>query len=108
MIEAGIKLDLLDGRLRINGAVFQTDYEELQVQVFNSVAPVTRNIGEASIEGVELEVSASPADGWFIEGSLSMLNAEYDNIDTANTLILKSNDFERVPETMASVGVSER
>jgi iron complex outermembrane receptor protein len=107
VIEAGIKLDLLDGRLRINGAVFQTDYEELQVQVFNSVAPVTRNIGEASIEGVELEVSASPADGWFIEGSLSMLNAEYDNIDTANTLILKSNDFERVPETMASVGVSK-
>ena len=38
VIEAGIKLDLLDGRLRINGAVFQTDYEELQVQVFNSVA----------------------------------------------------------------------
>ena len=107
VIEAGIKLDLLDGRLRINGAVFQTDYEELQVQVFNSVAPVTRNIGEASIEGVELELSASPADGWFIEGSLSMLNAEYDNIDTANTLILKSNDFERVPETMASVGVSK-
>ena len=107
VIEAGIKLDLLDGRLRINGAVFQTDYEELQVQVFNSVAPVTRNIGEASIEGVELEVSASPADGWFIEGSLSMLNAEYDNIDTANTLILKSNDFERVPETMASVGISK-
>ena len=107
VIEAGIKLDLLDGRLRINGAVFQTDYEELQVQVFNSVAPVTRNIGEASIEGVELELSASPADGWFIEGSLSMLNAEYDNIDTANTLILKSNDFERVPETMASVGISK-
>lgn len=107
VIEAGIKLDLLDGRLRINGAVFQTDYEELQVQVFNSVAPVTRNIGEASIEGVELELSASPADGWFIEGSLSLLNAEYDNIDTANTLILKSNDFERVPETMASVGISK-
>jgi len=107
VLEAGFKLDLLDGRLRLNGAFFQTDYEELQVQVFNSVAPVTQNIGEASIDGFEVEVFASPADGWFIEGSLSLLNAEYDSIDTANTLILESNEFERVPETTASLGLSK-
>ena len=107
VLEAGFKLDLLDGRLRLNGAFFHTDYEELQVQVFNSVAPVTQNIGEASIEGFEVELFASPADGWFIEGSLSLLNAEYDSIDTANTLILQSNEFERVPETTASLGLSK-
>ena len=107
VLEAGFKLDLLDGRLRLNGAIFQTDYEELQVQVFNSVAPVTQNIGEASIDGFEVELFASPAEGWFIEGSLSLLNAEYDSIDTANTLILQSNEFERVPETTASVGLSK-
>jgi len=107
VLEAGFKLDLLDGRLRLNGAFFQTDYEELQVQVFNSVAPVTQNIGEASIEGFEVELFASPADGWFVEGSLSLLNAEYDSIDTANTLILQSNEFERVPETTASLGLSK-
>jgi iron complex outermembrane receptor protein len=77
------------------------------VQVFNSVAPVTQNIGEASIDGFEVELFASPAEGWFIEGSLSLLNAEYDSIDTANTLILQSNEFERVPETTASVGLSK-
>ena len=107
VLEAGFKLDLLDGRLRLNGAFFQTDYKELQVQVFNSVAPVTQNIGEASIEGFEVELFASPADGWFVEGSLSLLNAEYDSIDTANTLILQSNEFERVPETTASLGLSK-
>ena len=107
VLEAGFKLDLLDGRLRLNGAFFHTDYEELQVQVFNSVAPVTQNIGEASIEGFEVELFASPADGWFVEGSLSLLNAEYDSIDTANTLILQSNEFERVPETTASLGLSK-
>lgn len=106
VLEAGFKLDLLDGRLRLNGAFFQTDYEELQVQVFNSVAPVTQNIGEASIDGFEVELFASPTDGWFLEGSLSLLNAEYDSIDTANTLILQSNEFERVPETTASIGLS--
>ena len=107
VLEAGFKMDLLDGQLRLNGAFFKTNYEELQVQVFNSVAPVTQNIGEASIEGFELELSASPAEGWFIEGSLSLLNAEYDTIDTANTLIFESNEFERVPETTASLGLSK-
>jgi len=107
VLEAGFKMNLLDGRLKLNGAFFQTDYEELQVQVFNSVAPVTQNIGEASIEGFEVELFASPAEGWFVEGSLSLLNAEYDSIDTANTLILQSNEFERVPETTASLGLSK-
>ncbi len=107
VLEAGFKMNLLDGQLRLNGAVFKTSYEELQVQVFNSVAPVTQNIGEASIEGFELELSASPAESWFIEGSLALLNAEYDTIDTANTLIFESNEFERVPETTASLGLSK-
>jgi iron complex outermembrane receptor protein len=106
VLEAGFKMDLLDGLLRLNGAFFKTNYEELQVQVFNSVAPVTQNIGEASIEGFELELSASPAEDWFLEGSLSLLDAEYDTIDTANTLIFESNEFERVPETTASLGLS--
>ena len=59
----------MDGRVRVNGALFTTDYEDLQVQVFNSVAPVTQNIGEASIEGLELEVVASPGNGWFAEAA---------------------------------------
>lgn len=107
VMELGFKWELFDNRLRINGALFSTDYEELQVQVFNSVAPVTQNIGEASIEGIELEMVASPGNGWFIEASVSLLDAEYDSIDTGVTLIGKGFDFERVPETTASLGLSK-
>ncbi len=104
--ELGFKSTLLDGRMRINGAVFHTDYEDLQVQVFNSVAPVTQNIGAASITGFELEVQAAPGDGWLLEGSFSYLDAEYDDIETQLTLIGEDFDFERVPETSGSLGVS--
>ena len=45
--ELGFKATLFDGRVRFNGAAFSTDYDDLQVQVFNSVAPVTQNIGKA-------------------------------------------------------------
>jgi iron complex outermembrane receptor protein len=105
--EVGFKGTFNDGTLRINGALFSTDYEELQVQVFNSVAPVTRNLGQASIEGLELEALVSPGAGWLIEGSFAYLNAGYESIDTSITLISESFEFERVPEFAASLGVSK-
>lgn len=105
--EFGFKSTLMDGKLRFNGAAFYTDYQDLQVQVFNSVAPVTENIGAASISGLELEVQAAPGDGWLIEGSFSYLDAEYDDIQTELTLIGEDFDFERVPETSGSLGVSK-
>jgi len=107
VLEAGFKSRLADGRIRFNGAVFSTEYEDLQVQVFNSVAPVTQNIGEASIDGVELELQAAPGNGWLLEGSIAKLDAEYDEINTSITLIGENFDFERVPELTAALGVSK-
>jgi iron complex outermembrane receptor protein len=107
VLEAGFKTTLADGMVRLNGSIFDTDYEDLQVQVFNSVAPVTQNIGKASISGIELELQAAPGDGWLIEASLAKLDASYDTIDTSITLIGKDNEFERVPETTAALGISK-
>lgn len=107
VLEFGFKTSFMDNKVRLNGAIFQTDYEDLQVQVFNSVAPVTQNIGAATINGLELELMASPGNGWFFEASLALLDAGYDDIDTSITLIGKNFDFERVPETTVSLGVSK-
>ncbi len=107
VIEFGFKTSFMNDQVRLNGAIFQTDYDDLQVQVFNSVAPVTQNIGAATIEGLELELMASPGGGWFFEASLALLDASYDDIDTGITLIGENFDFERVPETTASLGVSK-
>lgn len=105
--ELGVKSTLMDGRLRLNAATFYSEYDDLQVQVFNSVAPVTENIGSATISGFELEVQAAPGDGWLVEASFSYLDAEYDEIDTELTLIEEDFEFERVPETTGSIGVSK-
>ncbi len=105
--ELGVKSTLMDGRLRLNGALFHTDYDDLQVQVFNSVAPVTENIGSATIDGVELELQAAPGHGWLLEASLSYLDAEYDDIETELTLIGEDFKFERVPEWTGNIGVSK-
>ena len=105
--ELGFKSTLLDQKLRLNGAIYHTDYDDLQVQVFNSVAPVTQNIGKASMDGAELELVAAPGGGWLVEASVSYIDAQYDSIDTSITLIGENFDFERVPEFATSVGVSK-
>jgi iron complex outermembrane receptor protein len=104
--EAGFKYTGANGRLRVNGAVFYTDYADLQVQVFTSVAPVTKNVGSASLTGFELELQAIPADNWLLEAGLGYINAEYDEIDTTTTFIAAGNEFERAPEWTLSAALS--
>jgi len=107
VLELGFKSTLMDGRMRLNGAVFHTDYEDMQVEVFNSVAPVTENVGSSTIQGVELELQVAPGEGWLVEASMSYLDAEYDDINTEITLIGEDFKFERVPEWSSNVGVSK-
>lgn len=105
--ELGAKYRSNEGRLTVNAAIFQTTYDDMQIQVFTSVAPVTRNAGSATIEGAELEIQAIPGNGWLLDFSLGLLDASYDDIDTSETLVDKDNDFERVSDVTANGGVSK-
>ena len=71
-------------RLRLNAAYFHNDYTGYQGQVSScpDISPIlppgvpvfcgaTRNIGDAKIDGVELEVEARPVHGLSIDGSAS-------------------------------------
>lgn len=63
--EVGLKSTLLDGRATVNIALFDTTYEDLQFFV-NSIgtggSAATTNAGEATVEGVELEVAWAVTD----------------------------------------------
>lgn len=104
--EFGFKYNGWDNRLRINGAIFHTEYDDLQVQVFTSVAPVTKNAASAKITGWEMELSVVPAENWFVEASYGWLNPRYDELDSAETLLDAGDEFERVAERTGSVSVS--
>jgi len=104
--ELGLKYTGWDDRIKLNAAAFHTVYDDLQVQVFTSVAPVTKNAASAKISGWEMELSLLPAENWLIEASYGWLNARYDDINFAETFINKSNEFERVPERTASLAIS--
>ncbi len=96
--ELGAKYTGLDNRLRLNGAVFYTDYTDMQIQVFTSVAPITKNAGEATIKGFELETQIVPLESWFVEAGVGYLDAGYDKIDFATTFVDKNNNLDRVSD----------
>ena len=78
--EVGLKSLLLDRMLQVNMAYYHTDYSDYQGLVSScpDISPpgfpfcsATRNIGDARIDGFELEFDARPVDGLSIDGSFS-------------------------------------
>ncbi len=105
--ELGFKSQLFDRMLTLNGAAFYTKYNDLQVQVFTGIAPVTKNAASAEIKGVELEAKLAPGGGWFLEGSLGYLDPEFTEVDPAASEITLNSKFERVSEWTISSSLSK-
>jgi len=77
--EVGIKTDLFDRLLRVNAAVFQSDYKNQQLLVFTAVSGLfeTRNAGDSRIRGFELEVDANISEQFALRGTLGHLDGQY-------------------------------
>ena len=69
VFEIGAKSTFFDRRLRVNAAVFHTDYDQVQITQLVSVAPTTQNGGSATIDGGELEIRALPIEKLTVSGS---------------------------------------
>ena len=109
--ELGFKWLSESGRVRLNGAIFHTDYQDLQIEVNDGIAPVTRNAAEADIDGFELELTAIPADGWLVQAGIGYLDAEYTSLDpdenfTTDLLSLSlDSKLVNTPEWSGNLGV---
>ena len=75
--EAGLKLDLLDRRLRVNPAIFYYDYKNLQAIFYGAGQPVTQNAASAEIYGLDIDLVALVSKGFAINGGLSVVHARY-------------------------------
>ncbi|MCC6203328.1 MAG: TonB-dependent receptor [Gammaproteobacteria bacterium] len=93
--EVGFRYASADGRMRLSGAGYLTDYKDLQISVFTSVAPVYRNAAGASIGGFEFEGRFTPDDLTFFEAGIGYTDAEYDQIDPS-TRVAIGNKLERI------------
>jgi iron complex outermembrane receptor protein len=76
-LELGMKTSALDGRLRLNAAVFDADYEDLQIIVRESFNPLTVNAGDARVRGGELELEWLASADWEVGFSVGHLDTKY-------------------------------
>ncbi len=79
--ELGVKSTLLNRKLQLNAAVFQSNYNGIQLNFQQGVSPTIQNAGNARIKGVEIEMVAAPVHGLTINGAIGYLDAKYKSVD---------------------------
>jgi iron complex outermembrane receptor protein len=125
--EVGSKNDLLNGKLRLNGALFYTNWNDLQIAsspigIPAGVTPpaIVDNTGGASIFGFELDGAWTATDNLSIDFAVSKSKTEYKDGSKSSRIGLiggcdgivcpadgsiGGNQLQRQPEFQASVGV---
>ena len=100
-LEVGSKSTLADGRAIANATAFYYDYTDLQVSTFAEGTVRIRNAAEATVVGLELDVSTVLSDQFTWDTSAMLLNAEYDKFVTrygTQVLDVEGNKLINAPE----------
>jgi iron complex outermembrane receptor protein len=82
--EIGFKMSALDNRLNLTGALYHTDYEDIQVAVETGPLRVNTltNVGDVEFRGGELEAVALLAEGWKFTAGVGYTNGKYTELST--------------------------
>ncbi|MBG9375667.1 TonB-dependent receptor [Panacibacter sp. DH6] len=98
-IEAGIKNNLFNGRLRVNITAFLTYVTDAQVPtlILPDAITVTRNTGRLQSKGVELETSATPVKGLQLDYNVGYTNAKYKSLKVSgNGAVIDLNGNKQI------------
>ena len=113
--EIGLKADWLDSRLRTNIAVFYNEVDDAQIAQFEAgsggASSALVNAGEATFQGVELDLLAILTEELSLDVTYGYLDAEfgtYEAIDPATDQIVDVSGITtvpRAPENTAAIGL---
>ena len=76
--EIGLKSEFLDGRIRVNAALFRTDYDNMQVSQLLGTAITLSNAASATINGAEAEITGFLTSNLRVGFGVGVLDARYD------------------------------
>lgn len=121
-LEAGIKSEWLDGRLRVNGAVFFQTYEDYHVAEAQPAQAfvLINNAAEVESMGVEFDLTAVLTDHLTLDSSVALVNSEYKEFRNAPCAYpsqpgcvngvqdLSGELLDNAPETTANAGLDYR
>jgi len=94
--EVGYKAEFMDNRVRLNTAIFFSDYEDIQVTIPELLNPSITDIfnaGEAEIVGLEADLTAVVSEGLVLTASYGYLDTDIKEVIDPITGIDITNDF---------------
>lgn len=109
--EAGFKSEFFDRSVRLNGAVFLNDYNDIQLIRYQCPestvlsCSVPANAGNAEILGFELETFIQPVAGLQIDGSVGYLDFDYKEITNPATRVTLDMIAPFISKWQASAGI---
>jgi iron complex outermembrane receptor protein len=74
--EIGVKVDLIEGLLRLDAAAFHIDWEDIQLLVFDGAVAGNANGGGAESQGVEWSAILTPSDALTVVWSGAYTDAQ--------------------------------
>jgi outer membrane receptor protein involved in Fe transport len=105
--EFGLKSLWLDGALQWNWALFRTEYSDLQQSVFNgALSFIVQNAAEATINGIETDLTWQITDELSFWGNLGWLDFEYDSYPTGPCTVTQSAAVAPAPCFQNLAGLS--
>lgn len=113
--ELGIKSSWWGDKLRLNAALFQTDYEDMQIAATPSLGASNSltidNLGESTIQGFEAELNAVLTDTLRLDLALGYLDDDITSVKSgtltsSGMTIDTSNDLPYTPQWTWSLGLS--
>lgn len=104
--ELGVKTQLMDNRLRLNAAVFQTDVDDNQFFEFFAgpfgLLRVVTTIDETTIRGFEADFNFLATEGFSVFGGIGLLDSEIER--NVNRPLSEGNDVPQAPDRTFNLG----
>ena len=120
--EAGLKMEFLNGRVRINPALFLYKFKDMQFSVLTAGGTAISNAARSTIKGFDLDAAFKVSDRFQLSGAFEYLDATFDSFKnaaffeprpapgggaaTVNNQIAGGNTLAYAPKISASLGFS--
>jgi len=105
--EGGLKSSAMNGRVRLGAAAFWIDWQDLQLNLPNTLSPgqfYIANVGSATSRGVEFEINARAHRDLDVFGSFGYTNAQFGDGTSSNGMDVSDNQIPNTPDYTATIG----
>lgn len=105
-IEAGVRSEFIDNRVRANLTVFRAEYDDVQIAtVFpGSTIFLTLNAGDTRVQGLELELQVQATNNVRLYGNLGFMDAKYTRLSQSAIDSSVGPDPVRTPDANWMLG----